>query len=456
MNRLTEFYSLIERESPEAVSRFDILVPYIVAQLKAAGIESSNTHKKAGGKVRHVRIDTSNVEDIFAKMGIELEQVFGSKIATGSKSFSTYKAKLTKKIGDFEPGDYFYVVNRHSEDSRIKGDLLLPTNMGITGEQLPPNEVEKSVSRYVDSIEMLSTEEKDFLKGLLNLKASDLSDISAASIFTQSISPAPSTISADELNKIAVAYGEIVGALWYARSKSENAPLIEFPSGNNPLIDFSLIFNNNTEEHVSAKVGKGAAPSAAVIYSRIHADSKQFIDQFGKEPVELLLALDDLSAVDGVLRAHEMLETESYKSLMDISDGQIQHFTAAGIEKWLKTFDNPDQLLEVLTPFYGINKSGASKDAFHDIFDLGGRRVGLVASPLGYNLAKLLNSPEYKVYGDILNAITQSIEVTQLYTDLAKDKISFFFKPFSSGNFTWEWTSTARDPYKKKFSFRMS
>lgn len=427
-------------------SKFDKLVPFIVNKLQLIGIPAQNLFKKSRGTVRHVRLDISNPKDVFKTIGVKIEQLVGDKTATGQKAFTTYIGRLEADVGDFEKGDFFYIVNRHSEVSRIKGDMLTPTRIGLESKTpLTVSAIQKIVKAYLPTLEIFSDEELKYLNDLLKIGKADSYDIKA-----------PETITSTELNKIAIAYGEVVGALWHAKQKAGTKTL--FPSGNNPLIDFISVRSNGVQEPVSVKVGKGAPPSAAAIFRKIEEDRDYFDKTYGKSNIDVLEAVDELSVVDGVLKVHELLETDSYKAIMKIAKGAISNFNAKNVEAWLRSsrFKTADDLRDILDPFFEVNISRNENSAFDDIVKNDSRRVGLVSTPLGYNLVKLLNNKkEYKVFANILNDVTSRINVTQLYTNLTPSNISFIIKPFSSGEFLWEFNATARDPFKKKLSFRM-
>lgn len=422
---------------------FDTVVPYVVALLKNAGVPAENKFKKSAGTVRHVRLDIADAAEVFKSIGITLTPLIGTKIATGSPTFTTYSAEFDKPMGGFPKGTMVYVVNRLSVKGRVTGDMLTPSAMGFDDAPRTPAQVEAHVAKFLPTIGKFTPPEIQYLLSMLQLGTDAKSSLTA-----------PETLTAHELNKIAITYGEIVGAVWFA--KQQPGQKIIFPSGNNALIDFVVRAKDGAEELVSAKVGKGAPPSSAAIFAKIDEDREYFESKYGKKAVSVLHAINELSVVDGVLEAHRLLDTPSYRTVQKISGGI--DFTAKGLEGWLRNpkFVDAESLRVALEPFYKVNISRSETSAFDDIVAADTRRLGLVSTPLGYNLTKLLNDTDkYPEFTEILNDVTSRINVTQLYTNLTPKGIEFVIKPFSSGKFVWEFNATGRDPYKKKMSFRM-
>jgi hypothetical protein len=439
INGIKSIEDLILTEDQKSL---DALVKAITVQLKSVGVDSASIFKKSSGTVRHLRLKVEDPASLFKSINIKLEPMIGSKIATGKASNQTFKATLLKAVDDFSKGESFIVVNTYSAGSKIGNKLLTPSKLGLESDDyIAASKIASMTKAALKDLECFSQEELQYFSKLLSLGKADTHEITA-----------PSSLGAEDLNRIGIDFGEIFGAIWY--SKKTGMGSILFPKGNNPLVDFELSDGTN-EKMVSSKSGTGAPPSLDAVMTQIELDQKYFNKKYGKNIVDALLLIQNSSTVDGPLLAAQALNTPGYKKLSSMM--KSTDMSSASVEKYLAKFETKEDLVKTMAPFFKLINRNTSDESLNIIFDQGQRRIGIVTAQLANYLCDLFNKDaDYTIFNDLLNEAVRRIKVDQLYTNVKPDGIEFIMKAFETGTFSWINNSSTRKPSLKKIAFKMS
>lgn len=382
------------------------------------------THNRAG-QLYHLRVNHERLEELFAELGIELRLIKPSDAALDR--FKTYHAI------DPKTRSYCYVVNTFQPTSRR---YLLPAGLNLAGKKLS---IERLTKRVTQALKRRFTGPTlDYCLALISLSASEHHHVKA-----------PREITRDELNQLAIHLGEIIGALWYA--KRMHATHVIFPKAeSHPLFDFTLIKADGQRVKVSFKANRGSSTSIATLESRVdHLLRKKAA---APRLIKAITALVKMSSVDGILEAHRHLNTAAFKKAIELG---VTDWSRAGIEAWLNSLNEAD-LTRALSELFSAmkpTKRTASDGAIQTILKGGISRVGLLTSPLGYNLADILNADRRAV--EILNALAREIDVVQVHLALRRNALSFTAHRFSDGKFAWSCSSCAKRPTSRRLSFKL-
>ena len=404
---------------------------------------AKSIHKKSNGTVRHVRLKSEDVEALFKKIGATLTFLPGEKKATGKSSYKTYNGVLNKDHGEFKKGEQFCVVNTFVSGSKILNKQLSPSKLGLETDEGKYHTVDKVVSLSIAAIkklEMFSEEEITYFTKLLALNKSETHALAA-----------PSDMSAEDLNRIAIDFGEVFGATWYARKLK--MPKIAFPKGNNALVDFEL-FDGDMKKPVSSKAGKGAPPSLGVVVDQVNLDKKYFEKKYGKDVVATLNLIHESTAIEGALAASKALKTPGFTVLKDLMG--TDDMSRKSIESYLSNFKTKEQLVKALNPWFEAIERKPTDAILSVIFNEGGQRVGIVSAQMANYLVTLFNKDaKYKKFNLLLNDAVTRIKVDQLYTNMDSKKIDFKLKPFETGEFLWINNSSTMKANLSKIGFKM-
>lgn len=418
-----------------------------VAKLLPASCNAARKSRR--GSKPHIRL-TYHGDDfdkfISDHLDVSLE-VSTTREASGS--FPTWEATVTNSIKTGEKilakeGDSFYIVNNVSEKSKIVKKEFEPKNFGLaSSKEWKSHEIIEKVEDELKDKKFnhLSQDEKDYLIDCMKKVQSGKDLISLK---------APDSLNSKDLDQIGINFGEILSAIWALHKFDGDA--IKFPTNaTEALIDFNMI-TKDTTRGFSAKSGKGAAPSMKPIAKVIENNRKLFA-KFPIEKIETILAIQNESVVNGFLLGNQILKTPGYRELEKIIKFKLDDFTVPYLEKWLRQFKSVNEIVDVLKPFSNMIKKTASRDSIDKMIRLDNSRAGIIISPIGYHLAKVMNDDND--FDEILSTAAKNIDITQIYTDITPSQIKITLKDFKDSHFEWICTVNANNPGNNRMSFKV-
>ena len=437
--RFKEFFLLEEISNNVDLTGIAKLLPY-----------SCNAARKARrGSKPHVRL-TYRGDDfekfISSHIDVSLEV---SSTGEASGSFPTWEATATSNIkaGDkvlAKEGDSFYIVNNVSDKSKIVRKEFEPKNFGLaTSKEWKSHEI---IEKVEDSLkdkkfDHLSQDEKDYMVDCMTKVKSGKDTISFK---------APDSLNKRELEQIGINFGEILSAIWALHKFDGDS--IKFPTNvSQALIDFNMI-TGDAVRGFSAKSGKGAAPSMKPVAEFIKKNRKLF-HNFPIEKIETILALQNETVMNGFLLGNQMMRTPGFRELEKIVKFKLNEFTIDHLEKWLRQFESTDDIVNTLKPFSNVIKRTASRASIEKIIKLNYSRAGIIISPIGYHLAKMMNDDTD--FDEILSTAAKKMDVTQIYTDITPSEIKITLKDFKDSHFEWICTVNANNPGNNRMSFKV-
>jgi hypothetical protein len=406
------------------------LVDIIKKEFDSTGYKGAKSSKHGS----HLRYDLGSSKDtestlsnILNILGLDykITVIDANDFKNGAKS-GTYK---TYKI---DSGDQIvYIVNQQRENSTIVSKSLSPTNLGVIGKTF------SSTESLIKTVNSNLTTNKDLLSSLMNDVANNTKKESLDKLqdFKEDIALSSTTIDAAkdlspaDINTIGKDFGEILGSIFLL--KKVKSPSLEFPSGNNPLIDFII-----NDYKVSSKYKSGAAATLTDITNGI--DKKTLKKQNQKNLYTVLDIIVNKNVSSGYLEVAKYFNLPGIQELARIMKMPVENVTTASINDYVRA--DKEKALKALNPFYKtINRGPKNGEVNWD--KLSDKKLyGIVIGPLSYYVVDYLNSN--KEYKDALTELLSKIEVKQLYLNiqLGKQKLDFNLKSFSDPNaqFTFE------------------
>jgi hypothetical protein len=342
------------------------------------------------------------------------------------------------------------IVNQKTERGNLKPKELTPSTLGvptdtkITAEQLEQIVLEKIESNYSHNQSL-----KNFLDGLLDdVKHANIQDkyntlghtgeTFDEIFFSEKTQTSLQGISSYDLACIGKDFGEILGAL-YLSNMVDITEGIEFPGGNNPLVDFKI-----DDFGVSSKYKDGATATLTGIISTLNESTLQ---EDGEKKLKRVFDIVQSNGVaESYLRVAEFLKLPGYIMLEEmmgevtlekINDRISKHHTGTNQEI-------EDNIWEDLSPLFSIMGRSVAKPFKVDKIQED-KRYGYVIGPLSYHVADHLNSkPEYV---SALKGILNRFDVRQLYLDFKGDRMSFKMRPFDSSDNNFIFTAPNQSAY---------
>jgi hypothetical protein len=407
------------------------LVDIIKKEFDSAGYKGAKSSKHGS----HLRYDLGSSKDtestlsnIFNTLGLDykITVIDANDFKNGAKS-GTYK---TYKIDS--DNQTVYIVNQQRENSTIVSKSLSPTNLGIVGKTYT------NTGSLINTVNSNLTTNKDLLSSLMNDVADNTKKESLDKLqdFKEDIALSSATIDAAkdlspaDINTIGKDFGEILGSIFLL--KKVKSPSLEFPSGNNPLIDFII-----NDYKVSSKYKSGAAATLTDITNGI--DKKTLKKQNQKNLYTVLDIIVNKNVSSGYLEVAKYFNLQGIQELSKIMKIPVENITTASINDYIQK-TGKEKALKALNPFYKTINRGP-KNGEVDWDKLSDKKLyGIVLGPLSYYVVDYLNSN--KEYKDALAELLSKIEVKQLYLNiqLGKQKLDFNLKSFSDPNaqFTFE------------------
>jgi hypothetical protein len=406
------------------------LVDIIKKEFDSTGYKGAKSSKHGS----HLRYDLGSSKDtestlsnILNILGLDykITVIDANDFKNGAKSgtYKTYRVDSNDQT--------VYIVNQQRENSTIVSKSLSPTNLGVIGKTF------SSTESLIKTVNSNLTTNKDLLSSLMNDVANNTKKESLDKLqdFKEDIALSSATIDAAndlspaDINTIGKDFGEILGSIFLL--KKVKSPSLEFPSGNNPLIDFII-----NDYKVSSKYKSGAAATLTDITNGI--DKKTLKKQNQKNLYTVLDIIVNKNVSSGYLEVAKYFNLPGIQELARIMKMPVENVTTASINDYIRA--DKEKALKALNPFYKtINRGPKNGEVNWD--KLSDKKLyGIVIGPLSYYVVDYLNSN--KEYKDALTELLSKIEVKQLYLNiqLGKQKLDFNLKSFSDPNaqFTFE------------------
>ena len=406
------------------------LVDIIKKEFDSTGYKGAKSSKHGS----HLRYDLGSSKDtestlsnILNILGLDykITVIDANDFKNGAKSgtYKTYRVDSNDQT--------VYIVNQQRENSTIVSKSLSPTNLGVIGKTF------SSTESLIKTVNSNLTTNKDLLSSLMNDVANNTKKESLDKLqdFKEDIALSSATIDAAndlspaDINTIGKDFGEILGSIFLL--KKVKSPSLEFPSGNNPLIDFII-----NDYKVSSKYKSGAAATLTDITNGI--DKKTLKKQNQKNLYTVLDIIVNKNVSSGYLEVAKYFNLPGIQELARIMKMPVENVTTASINDYVRA--DKEKALKALNPFYKtINRGPKNGEVNWD--KLSDKKLyGIVIGPLSYYVVDYLNSN--KEYKDALTELLSKIEVKQLYLNiqLGKQKLDFNLKSFSDPNaqFTFE------------------
>jgi hypothetical protein len=339
------------------------------------------------------------------------------------------------KIGD---GCYLVVTASASGKGTLTTKQLTPNSLGVaTGKEIGKGSFLKTIESAIDKNKTIPGSMREALKSVLEASSTPGGTVDNKAL---------NGLSKEDLNTIGKDFGEISGALWYMMVHDKSVTRIEFPTAaNEPLVDYYAV-SGTKRQAISAKAGGGAAASvgnvADILAKKTYTDPKKEMAR------RAIIALKDGSIVDGTLMAARDLGTPGYQWLKK-HIFKNKDFTSSEIEQWLSSYRSYRAMWADLEGFYKANGPGGGQgeaSVADAIFKSGGRRIGFVIAPLGYDLKDVMNKDASMTA--VLNDATSSINVQQVYMNIRKNgtgyRLDYEVHGFESTGFLFHWQNGVR------------
>ena len=191
------------------------------------------------------------LDDIPGEDYYEIDVVEPDDFSKGAKSgtYQTYKVTITKDNEQFKKGDQVFVVNQKTSKITITPKSLSPSKLGLTGKTYNNHsDLKSDLISKVQNIKDKPT--ADLLVSLTEMVDSgipqEFKQVSEIKDYEKTVSIDPKVeslmrgFSEQDLNIIGKDYGEELGALAMLKSVENIEKGLQFPKGNNPLVDFTL------------------------------------------------------------------------------------------------------------------------------------------------------------------------------------------------------------------------
>jgi len=446
----------------------------LLSQLQSLGFKGK-TASKHGAHLRF-NLETPDqaekeIQKALTKISSEkfykLSKVEKGNFGAGSKSstFDTYKVEVTKPVAGLQKGDTAFIVNQVTKEGTIVAKSLTPTNLNLTGKTFTD---ENKLASYVNAqlpkiiknaelVKALSEVTKDIARGA-HTKFKNVSNIKEhEDVVNLSASTAKSLskFSSTDLNIIGKDFGEVLGAIEMLKSVEDPGTGVEFPGGNNPLVDFFL-----DGYSISSKYQAGAAASLIQVIKGINPKRlTKYPDQL--ELYKILQAAVESDTAESYINVAKLIKSKGLNALASCLGVAPKAVTIKTINYALtKIFKGKSdaQKTKILMSKFGNFYEAIGRSPRQENLNwakIGDKYFGLILSPLAYSVADELNSnPKYT---KALKEILSKIEVKQIYLDfnLSKSSASFKVRNFSSATFKFATNVSTYNPTNSKLAFSL-
>ncbi len=426
------------------------IINYLRDALAKKSIKAKKDKARSGG-LDHLRMDYQG--DSGKLLNSIIPCSIGDTDVSASGSYETHTVIIKRpipgiaKIGD---GCYLVVTVKKAGSGILKTKQLNPNSLGLAGKTIMKSQFMRVVESAIASNKTIPSTMKTALDAVLDASAKPSGDVGTAL----------NSISGSDLKVIEKDFGEMSGALWYMAVHDKSIKAIEFPSAaNEALVDYYAIDAKNKKIGISAKGGAGAAPSLVSIAKIL--DKKTYHEPKKEAARKAIIAIANESIIGGVIASAKMIKAPGYEWLKkNMFKGR--DFDATMIENALSHYKSYKALLHDLDGFYKANGHGAGENAASEavakrVFDGGKKRIGFIVGPLGYGVKDELNND--KVYVDVLNDATSSINVVQVYMNIKKVgqgyRTQYDVHGFKTADFKFSYQNSVGN-LSNKISFKMN
>jgi len=346
----------------------------------------------------------------------------------------------------------------------VKDKQLIPTAFQLTGKELSSSSLIKAVRTKLA--------QPNFVDPSVALVCNGILDESASGRSTFKL-PA-SELTEKELKIIYKDFGEISGAAYMLNSPSSSMKYVEFPSGNEKLIDYILTDTSKVQHRVSAKAGAGGKPSIVSIIPVI----KQMVNNgLSNKYVKATWVMHHLGQETkgspelfvGPLRTAEYLNTPGYNALIallkskDLKTGYAQGLpTERQLETAVQNMGSYDDFMAIVKEFYnaaGYSQNITSKSIATAKSILAPnytrKKYGLLHYPITAELVKWLNT-DSNYAKDLLTKAANTLNINQIYLDKKATSLVYSIHAFSSAEFTFASPSSTPYPVNNRIGFLMT
>ena len=339
------------------------------------------------------------------------------------------------------------IVNQKTESGLLKPKELTPSVLGlpldetVSLDELKQTVIDRIQERYYGDLKnfLISLVEETYLTNIQDKynTLSETGEISNEIFYSEKTKKFLENISSTDLANIGKDFGEVLGAIYFARLTESNDG-IKFPSGNNPLVDFMI-----NEHHISSKYKNGATATLTGIIEMINESS---VDDSLRD---LFSVVTSHGVAESYLKLAEHLNLPGYLELEQIIGEDL---TLESINSFVSNLHVEDDqqtesnIIETFSSFYQtINRGVASPLKLDKVQE--DKRYGYVIGPLSYHVADSLN--EMNEYTDSLKKLLGTYDIKQLYLDINKSKgfMKFVMKPFANDENRFVFTAPNQSVY---------
>lgn len=328
---------------------------------------------------------------------------------------------------------------------------LIPGKFGLDGKVVTPVLLESTIKQRLKAMK-LAPAVIEYCTQLMNnsKKGSSTFQVNAHNIPEK------------DVKIILKDFGELTGALYMM--KTTNYDKVEFPSGNEKLIDYTLIGKQGKIMRVSAKSGEGGKPSITSvmpIVSQLAKGNKVKGNELKAAKVLELISTDKKNGLYfGPLDAAAYLKTPGYTALVAVLKKLKVYSTgiptADQLEKAVSIVGSYKNALKIFDDYF--IKSGYKANINHTVMqrvlsDKSKKKYGILHYPITAELVKWL-SLDKNGAKTLLTKAANTLNVTQVYLDLKTD-LHYTTMTFSDAQFTFGSPSSVPYPTNNRIGFKM-
>jgi hypothetical protein len=437
--------------------------------LISKGVMSQIKTSRYQSQIKAVEISyKGQLDDLLISNGLTID--ISDLTSIEEKNISgKYKAKMVtikKAKNEFFENESFFIVNTFTEKGSLKTKDLAPDKLGLTSHSGSFVNIGKFDVAVLEGIEYLNIDNS--IRMVLDSLYSDVIDFKSKNSdiipFSKETKDLMALVKPQDKQAIGKDFGEIISLRWYI-TQNFAQPVEKFGfalNSNNPLIDF-YVKHGKVLSNISAKFEAGAAPSINAIvknidkvYQKPTAEEKKAID------VLKALADDKSNTSTKILNVYKTLKLPSLTKLNSIlkkNNVELQDINEY-IQSIAKTGSKAANRIKLFktkfNSFYTALNKTASEDSLNTVFynkTYPKPYYSLLLSPMGYALVDYLNKTP--IYQDVLNNISRSMKVEQVYLEFTTTGMTFKKKLFSKSEFKFAYGANAKDANNTGIKFSM-
>jgi hypothetical protein len=328
---------------------------------------------------------------------------------------------------------------------------LIPGKFGLDSKTVTPAILESTIKQQLKAMK-LAPVVVEYCTELMNNSKSGKSTFKVNSF----------NIPEKDVRIILKDFGELTGALYMLKTTKYDK--VEFPTGNEKLIDYTLVGKQGKVIRVSAKSGEGGKPSITSVMPIISQLSKSNKIQGAELKAAKVLELISTDKKNGLyfgpLDAAAYLKTPGYTALIAVLK-KLKVYgsgvpTAEQLENAVNAAGSYKNVLKVFDDFF--IKSGYKANINHTVMqrvlaDKSKKKYGILHYPITAELVKWL-STDKNGSKSLLTKAANTLNVTQVYLDL-KAELHYTVMTFSDAQFTFGSPSSVPYPTNNRIGFKM-